>query len=183
MKVVNPLLILAFIPLFQTVIYPALDKCNILKKPLQRLACGGVLAAVSFIVSACIWLAIEAKNPILPSAGNGQIRIYNTLPCDVTITSDIDPNGSFTILQGEYYKNIDLEVNGTRNFPYILTSSCYNSSSETFNIVEEESIGYFFNNSVSASFVDDVSIDDDGLPRIRYYHRSIFRGSFYRKLF
>lgn len=165
-KVVNPLLILAFIPLFQTVVYPLLEKCNLLKKPLQRLVCGGVLAAVSFIVSACIWLAIEAKNPVLPSPGNGQIRIYNTLPCTVMVTSEVDPNGTFSIPSGDYYKNIDLELSGNKSFQYSLTGSC-SSSEGTFNVYDGESVGYFFNASSSVFFLDDVSVEEDGLPRIR----------------
>lgn len=137
-----------------------------MKKPLQRLVCGGVLAAISFIVSAGIWLAIEAKNPVLPSAGNGQIRIYNTLPCAVTVSSQIDPNGTFSIPQGDYYKNIDLDLNGNQSIPYSLTSTC-GSFSGTFDVYEGESAGYFFNGSTSVFFLDDVSIEDDGLPRIR----------------
>lgn len=169
-KVVNPLLILAFIPLFQTVIYPACEKCNILKKPLQRLVCGGVLAAVSFVVSACIWLAIEAKSPVLPSAGNGQIRIYNTLSCEITVTSAIEPNGTFTIAQGDYYKNIDLVLNGeNQTFSYKATGNCLSPPiiDGEFNVYDGESVGYFFHGEKAQFFVDDVSIEEDGLPRVR----------------
>lgn len=165
---VNPLLILAFIPLFQTVIYPAFEKCNLLKKPLQRLVCGGVLAAVSFIISACIWLAIEAKNPVLPSEGNGQIRIYNTLPCNVTVTSTIDPKGSFAIAQGDYYKNIDLALDGKNlTYGYSATDCSGTQISGEFVVFDGESVGYFYNGSAFEFFLDDVSIEDDGLPRVR----------------
>lgn len=165
---VNPLLILAFIPLFQTVIYPLCDKCNFLRTPLQRLVCGGVLAAVSFVISAGIWLAIEAKSPILPSEGNGQIRIYNTLQCDITVTSNVDPNGTFAIAQGDYYKNIDLELNGNATYTYSLAGNCLTSETNgEFKVYEGESVGYFFKETSSISFLDDVSVEDDGLPRVR----------------
>lgn len=59
MQVVNPLLILAFIPLFDTVIYPLLNKCKALRTPLQRLTVGGLLAAVAFILSALVELQLE----------------------------------------------------------------------------------------------------------------------------
>lgn len=165
----NPLLILAFIPLFQTVIYPLCDKCNILKKPLQRLVCGGVLASLSFVISACIWLVIEAKSPVLPSAGNGQIRIYNTLQCDVTVTSKIDPNGTFAIARGDYYRNIDLELQGNQTFEYSVTGSCLNTGgiNGEFRVYESESVGYFFNGTKPEFFLDDVSVEEDGLPRVR----------------
>lgn len=59
MQVVNPLLILAFIPLFDSCIYPLLAKCHLLKKPLQRLTVGMLLAAVAFSISAILELQLE----------------------------------------------------------------------------------------------------------------------------
>lgn len=59
MQVINPFLILLFIPIFETVIYPLLAKLGLLKKPLQRLVTGGVLAGIAFIVSAIVELQIE----------------------------------------------------------------------------------------------------------------------------
>lgn len=61
MQVVNPLLILAFIPLFDTCIYPLLNKCKVLRTPLQRLTMGGILAAVAFILSAMVELQLEVR--------------------------------------------------------------------------------------------------------------------------
>jgi solute carrier family 15 oligopeptide transporter 1 len=58
MQVVNPLLILVFIPVFETVLYPLLSKCNI-KRPLQKLGIGGILAAVAFVISAIVELQLE----------------------------------------------------------------------------------------------------------------------------
>lgn len=120
------------------------------------------------MVSACIWLAIEAKSPILPSEGNGQIRIYNTLPCDVTVASTIDSNGTFVIAQGDYYKNIDLELNGSNTtYPYSITDCSGALINGSFNVYDGESVGYFYNGASFEFFLDDVSIEDDGLPRVR----------------
>lgn len=63
MQVVNPVLILVFIPLFETVVYPLLAKCNLLKRPLQRLCVGGVLAALAFIISAIVETQLEVSCP------------------------------------------------------------------------------------------------------------------------
>ena len=57
-QVVNPLLILLFIPVFEAVIYPLLAKCNI-KRPLQKLGIGGVLGAVAFVISAIVELQLQ----------------------------------------------------------------------------------------------------------------------------
>jgi hypothetical protein len=42
---------LAFIPLFEYIVYPVFAKFGMLKTPLQRIVTGGTLAGVSFVVS------------------------------------------------------------------------------------------------------------------------------------
>lgn len=168
MQVVNPLLILAFIPLFQYVIYPALNKCKIVRTPLQKMVAGGVLAALSFLISACISLALESTYPVLPSDGNAQIRIYNTLPCNINVSSPNVSTTDFTIAQGDYYRNIDLALEGNQSYPYAITANCLEADiSETFQLYEGYSTGYFINGSSAIYFTDDVSKHDKGLPKIR----------------
>lgn len=53
MQVMNPLLVLLFIPFFETAVYPILAKIGI-KKPLQKIALGGFLAALAFVLSAVV---------------------------------------------------------------------------------------------------------------------------------
>jgi solute carrier family 15 oligopeptide transporter 1 len=53
MQVLNPLLVLLFIPIFETVVYPALAKIGI-RKPLQKIALGGFIAALAFVLSAFV---------------------------------------------------------------------------------------------------------------------------------
>ena len=58
MQIVNPLLILLLVPLFESVVYPAFSKCNLFT-PLQRMTTGGILAGVAFIISGVIELQLE----------------------------------------------------------------------------------------------------------------------------
>jgi POT family proton-dependent oligopeptide transporter len=58
-QVINPVLILAYIPLFSYVIYPAADRVFPLG-PLRKITIGFFLAALSFAVSAWIQIDIEA---------------------------------------------------------------------------------------------------------------------------
>lgn len=53
MQVMNPLLVLFFIPIFETVVYPTIAKIGI-RKPLQKIALGGFLAALAFVLSAFV---------------------------------------------------------------------------------------------------------------------------------
>ena len=170
MQVINPLLILIFIPLFQYVIYPALDKINLFKRPLQRLVVGGVLAAISFIVSAIIYIKLESQYPTLPHALNGHIRIYNNLPCDVTITARDFSDVPIIINNMDFYEKIDLEVKDNQNYDYSYTGTCTTGGSGKFKVVENESSGYYFiSNQINAIeyFEDDNAKQEKGLPRIR----------------
>lgn len=53
MQVINPLLVLLFIPFFEAAVYPLLAKIGI-RKPLQKISLGGFLAALAFILSAVV---------------------------------------------------------------------------------------------------------------------------------
>lgn len=61
MQMVNPILILAFIPFFESVVYPLLAKCNLLKRPLQKLCVGGFIAAAAFGISALVETQLEVR--------------------------------------------------------------------------------------------------------------------------
>lgn len=59
MQVANPLLILAFIPVFEYGVYPLFAKFGLLTRPLQRIVTGGMLAAVAFFMSGSLELILE----------------------------------------------------------------------------------------------------------------------------
>ena len=56
--IVNPLLIIAITPVFNSLIYPCFKKCGLLT-PLQRIGTGGFLIGVSFVISAIVELNLE----------------------------------------------------------------------------------------------------------------------------
>lgn len=64
MQVVNPFLILALIPLFSYVVYPIIARCGI-STPLRKLATGGLLAAVAFVVSALVEFEIRVSEELM----------------------------------------------------------------------------------------------------------------------
>ena len=64
MQIVNPLLILLMVPLFESFIYPLFKRCGLLT-PLQRIGSGLVLCGLSFIVSAFVEIALEVTDCIL----------------------------------------------------------------------------------------------------------------------
>ena len=60
-QVANAVLILIMIPIFNTAIYPALARCNLLKTSLQRIGVGFFCAALAFFVSGFVDLQLEVK--------------------------------------------------------------------------------------------------------------------------
>jgi len=85
MQIVNPLLILALIPLFDQLIYPMFAKINFLKKPLQRIAVGGILTAFSFFVSGFLELKIEKTYEVIPKLGESHLHVMNTINCPIVV--------------------------------------------------------------------------------------------------
>lgn len=59
-NVLNPLLVLLLIPLFEYVVYPLLTKVGI-KTALQKVTLGGIFAGVAFLSSAVVESQIESK--------------------------------------------------------------------------------------------------------------------------
>lgn len=59
-QALNPLSLAVLIPLFNYCLYPILSRIG-LKQPLQKLATGGILAALSFLISAIVEWKIEIE--------------------------------------------------------------------------------------------------------------------------
>lgn len=162
----NSLLYLSWIPISEYFLYPLFHKMKIFSTTLQKITFGGVITALAFVCSACVFLVLEATYPVLPTAGNGQIRFYNTLACDVDITTDLVNSSKIAVPRGDYYKNIDLELYGNKSFSYFIHSDCANFSGK-FEVYEEKAVGYYFDGSEIKFFEDDVSKHLKGLPQVR----------------
>lgn len=157
-----------WIPIFGYAIYPVFNKLKILTTPLQRVTCGGMITAFSFVITACVSLALEATYPILPSSGQGHIRIYNTLPCDISINCPEIASSSFLVNQRDLYQNIDLKLQGNDTYVYEVSSSCYSNTGQLA-VYEEQAVAYYFRktNESASFFLDDISKHNKGMPKIR----------------
>merc|ERR1711892_583607 len=85
MQVINPLLILFLLPLFDGIIYPAFAKCNMLVKPLQRMAVGGVITALAFFISGFLELEMMKTYAKIPVVGVSHLHFMNNIPCHVSL--------------------------------------------------------------------------------------------------
>ena len=76
-QVINPVLIIFMIPLFEYGIYPVMNKIGLCKKPLQRIVVGGLLASSSFVATGILHQVIESGEPSLPADNQFSITLIN----------------------------------------------------------------------------------------------------------
>lgn len=96
MQVINPLLILVFIPLYEVVFYPLLNLIGI-RRPLQKLTLGGILAGIAFIISAVLEMNLEPTYAVVAGPGEAQLRIFNGLNCEFNVETNIPEHENFVL--------------------------------------------------------------------------------------
>ncbi|CAL8289721.1 unnamed protein product [Lota lota] len=115
MQTVNPILILAMVPIVDSVIYPLIAKCGINFTPLKRMTVGMFMAALAFIAAALVQLQIDQTLPVFPASTGGQIKFFNM----ASTTMNVDVGGQALVLQpfmsnSEYLPlegRVDIKVN------------------------------------------------------------------------
>lgn len=164
MQTLNPLLILLFIPLYDSVFYPLLAKIGI-TRPLQKLTAGGILAAVSFFISGLVEIKLEDTYPVLPSQNQAHLRFFNSFPCEYRAISDIPKHEFFVLNPMEMtYKEVNFE-NGTNLNEYTCSftsvredPNCPHLVSRTFSLKGEMSKSVFITDQIDNE--KDIYLDD-----------------------
>ncbi|XP_059084660.1 peptide transporter family 1-like isoform X2 [Tigriopus californicus] len=104
MQVINAVLILIFIPIFDKIIYPLFARCNMLKSPLQKIVTGGCLLAVAFVISGVVELILEKTYPVPPTSEFSRLAFHNGLPENCLLQFDLQQVGKDEPIQ--FPKNI-----------------------------------------------------------------------------
>lgn len=177
MQIFNPFLILIFIPLYEVVFYPLLSLIGV-RRPLQKLTLGGILAGVAFLLSAAVELKLEETYPVLPGAGEAQFRVFNSFPCNYTGTTTIPgfeklslgPYGSFeekhvhvnATQENKFAYTLNVVGTNENNCPNTLTGSIHLSSATARSIfLTGATLG------VNDSYIDDPNKSRSGFPSVR----------------
>lgn len=164
MQVVNPLLILIFIPLYDAVIYPLLAKVGV-RRPLQKLVLGGILAGVAFIVSAILELQLEKTYAVVPGAGQAQLRIYNGLSCDATVKFGNGFDSDQIIKSLGMYNKINFD-SATGDIPYTVSAACddFTEKQEKFKVASELAYSYYIRSNKVVEWKDSAEKSGSGFP-------------------
>ncbi|GFY77018.1 peptide transporter family 1 [Trichonephila inaurata madagascariensis] len=171
MQVMNAFLIIVLIPVFDYIVYPLFSKCNLLKKPLQRIAVGGFLSALAFVFTGFVELNLEGASPVFPGPGLTELTIINNSPCNVQIHFG---NSSEMVLRSFKATIVnDLTIGKEMSWEFV-PENCTASQSITsqFNTTSPiESMMIFLQNNELQIMknTDSKQRADDGDPKIRLY--------------
>jgi solute carrier family 15 oligopeptide transporter 1 len=153
-------------------VYPVLAKVGI-KRPLQKLTLGGILAGVAFLVSGFVELSLEKTYPVIPGPSEGQLRIFNGNPCNYMVYSSIPGHGEFVLRHLENFEEKHIQVNTNKLYSLNFTSSDTDCDGfvRSFNVLPGKSMSYFLAGNESLpeimEYEDKVDKSRNGYPLIR----------------
>ncbi|VDK43665.1 unnamed protein product [Anisakis simplex] len=106
MNTFNPLIILIMVPAFEAYIYPfARTIFNV--TPLRKMAAGGVLAAIAFIMAGLLQLEVNKTMEPKPRSGEVFLQRFGNSTNTYKINGTVLDYGKTTLSNGEYIVNSD----------------------------------------------------------------------------
>ncbi|XP_062967117.1 solute carrier family 15 member 2 isoform X1 [Cynocephalus volans] len=97
MQVINPFLVLIFIPLFDLVIYRLVSKCGINFSSLRKMAVGMILACLAFAAAAAVEIKINGMAPPQPGPQEVFLQVLNLADDEVKVIVLGNENNSLLV--------------------------------------------------------------------------------------
>lgn len=177
MQVLNPLIVVCCIPLFNAVVYPALVRIGI-KTPLQKLILGMILTGFAFVVSGFLELSLQRTYAVIPREGEGQLRLYNGQLCDYRLETNLPHHANINFDSNSQWaeKHIALEANSrSQMFQYNVTitdgqtAKCQlKTSSGEFEVISAKAHSYFLTSTGEfVPYIDSPRKSASTLPLVR----------------
>lgn len=173
MQMLNPLLILIFVPIFDLIIYPLVGRCRINITPLRKMAVGMIFAALAFVAATLVEVNV-VKTVVNPApAGKCLLQVYNLAGDEVTVKIPDgnlfldplhhlqDPAGyeTLTLSSPVQQLQVELDVKGS-------SSRCY------VTLHEEEAYSLILhtdNHGIHCKLgTDNIHKHDGGNPHLRF---------------
>jgi len=175
MQVVNPLLVLAFIPIFDRFLYPLLSKCGILKKPLQRLTVGGIFAGISFAVSGIVELQLEKTYALELETGHSSLHFVNAFDCPYSVTLNGSTTASVAPGDMHLFKEIRSGMYTVEYMPTVAGTNCPTGMFDKINAIDRNASTYIMHGDTNIgaslavpSFTDILEKSEEGDPLFRF---------------
>lgn len=172
-QALNPVFILIMIPIFETIIYPLLRKCNLLVRPLQRMCAGMLLAACSFVMAAFIQIAIQKSRIAVnePAAGFANLRIINAGVCPINAFG-LGLNTEVPATEDSEYYHVPVTLDSIN----VKTVNCPTSLTKSFSVKIKEKgassfvVGIEKNALIGEQFDDIVEPLNGGITKVRFLY-------------
>uniref|UniRef100_A0A671DZ20 Solute carrier family 15 member 2 n=2 Tax=Rhinolophus ferrumequinum TaxID=59479 RepID=A0A671DZ20_RHIFE len=176
MQVLNPLLVLIFIPLFDLVIYRLVSKCGINFTSLRKMAVGMILACLAFAVVAVVEIKINEMAPPQPGHQEIFLQVLNLADDEVAVTMQGDENNSLlaesikSFQKMPHYSKLHLKTE-SKDFHFHL--KYHNLSVYTEHSVEEKNRYSLLiredGKSISSMMVKDTeNVTTNGMTAVRF---------------
>lgn len=175
MQIVMQVLLIAFIPIFETVLYPIMAHVG-LRRPLQKIALAMALAGTAFVVAGYVETRVATDYAVMPTPDVCQLRVYNTWSHAVhvvrpalgetTVINGLDAMQSIVPLvefnssdeagADEADRRFELHVHENMTAPVIVLP-----------LVAGEAVSYYFDGQTVSSFADSPRKATSQRPRLR----------------
>lgn len=177
MQVLNPLIVVFFIPVFSYVLYPVLERIGV-RTPLQKMTVGMALSSLAFVVSGILELKLQQTYAVVPRHGEGQLRLFNGQMCGYRFDTDLPQHSHFTLEPNAQWtaKHITLRPNENVSlFRYkvsIIDGDTHNcqlkSSKGVFEVRSAEAQSYFLTSTGDfVPYLDSAEKSKSTLPLVR----------------
>ncbi|XP_004675226.1 PREDICTED: solute carrier family 15 member 2 isoform X2 [Condylura cristata] len=175
MQVINPFLVLIFIPLFDLVIYRLISKCGIKFSSLRKMAAGMILACLAFAVAAIVEIKINEMTPPQPGSQEIFLQVLNLADDEVKVTVlENDNNALLTesiksFQKMPHYSKLNLKAK-SQEFHFYL--DYHNLTVNTNSSVEEKNWYSLIiredGKNISSMMVKDENKTTNGMTAVRF---------------
>ncbi|XP_047457954.1 solute carrier family 15 member 2 [Mugil cephalus] len=174
MQMLNALMILLFVPIFDLIIYPLVGLCRINITPLRKMAVGMVLAALAFVAATLVEMNV-VKTVVDPApAGKCLLQVVNLAEYDVQVNmpdSDLFPNRIKYLEDPPNYEMVSLGAPVKKLTIPITYGALTTNCIQTFEQEEAYSLVLYPKspNEIQCKLVkDNIMKSGDGNPVVRF---------------
>ncbi|XP_070693691.1 solute carrier family 15 member 2 [Pempheris klunzingeri] len=173
MQMLNALLILVFVPIFDLIIYPLVGLCKINITPLRKMATGMIFAALAFGAATLVEVNV-VKTVVDPApAGNCLLQVFNLAGGNVSVEipgSSLFPDPIPHLQDPPKYEMLPLGASTKELKIQVTFNGKTSECSQTF--VQEEAYSLILNSEttgIQCKLVDDhIKKNENGNPFLRF---------------
>ncbi|XP_026231342.1 solute carrier family 15 member 2 [Anabas testudineus] len=175
MQMLNALLILVFVPIFDLLIYPLVGLCRINITPLRKMVTGMIFAALAFGAATLVEVQV-VKTVVEPApAGNCLLQVFNLADGDISVKTpgnNLFPEPIGYLQDPPKYETLPLE--GSSKEVKIQVTFKGSTSECTQMFIEETAYSLFFYSTTAGIECvlaeDTITKDENGSPLLRFFN-------------